>query len=209
MSKKYKQQDIIDNFIKLTQELGHEPTVFEVDACEYLPPSRTIQRRMGGLQELRRLTGQSVINHTQGATRSAKADVINKRAKRYEAELYNLIRKKYHDISGTTTFVTREWSWQQALPDGREYSNTRCDVCIDNRETGHHIVIDFFYPESEHSLGGCVRAKQKKLRDNPVALLEGATHEVMFVCVNPDFHQDDIKNKDTYSLEEFKSKLML
>ena len=207
MAKKYTDQSIIDNFIKLKKELGHEPTAFEVNDCPHLPPSRTIQRRLGGLRGLRRLTGFSIIDHTTGATRAAKSNMVNKRAKKYEKELYNLIHDKFHDKTGATTYVTREWAYQQWLPKEKEYSNTRSDVCIDNRETGHHILIDFFYPETEHTLGGCVRAKRKKLRDNPVALLEGATHEVMFVCVNPAL--DTTGHKDTYTLREFKKKLGL
>jgi hypothetical protein len=69
------------------------PTSNEIDAFEYLPTSRTIQRSHGGLVNLRKklLLGE-ISDHTTGDYRSEVARKADKRAKHYEEEFYKMKR---------------------------------------------------------------------------------------------------------------------
>lgn len=186
------QADLTAAIKKFKEENNREPTAQDFDADPSLPSARQVQRRFGGLAAVREAAGMEVKNFTTGTTRAKVAKQSLDQSKKYEKELYERLHKKYHDTSGTTTYVTREWAWQQWLPEGQYYSNTRCDVCIDDRRTGHHIIVDFFYAKDMDSVYGSVRIKNKKYEHNPVSLLDGATHEVLFVCINPAITQDQL-----------------
>lgn len=191
MSHKYTKEQVKQALLDLKQSLGHEPTLKEIDACDKLPSVRQIQRLYGGVIKLRKELNFDEPNHTAGPTRQAKAAEINALAAKYEAELYNELHKKLHDKTGATTYVIRQYAYQQWHEDESYYSNTLFDVAIDDRQKNHVTLIDFFYPSDLNSFAGCIRAKKKKLMDFPVALYD-CTYEVLFVCANPKFHQSDV-----------------
>lgn len=194
MKKHYTEEQIVINIKKLAEALGHEPTAYEIDDCEYLPPCRTIQRRFGGLPAIRKKAGFKVLNHTTGKTRGRTANMANNRSKSYERKIHDALVKKYHDpLNGVR--VTRQFAWQQWKPQevGGYYSNTLCDTAVSKENPNHVDIIDFFYAQNIHSLGGCFRDKKRKYVKNPVYLLDGATHTIYFVCVNKDISQDDIE----------------
>ena len=204
MNTKYTLDEVAKNYKKLAEELGTEPTAHQIDACSYLPPSRTFQRRWGGLTAFREQINRPVTNLTSGITRTNKANEINARAKKYESKLYNQLHAKYHDHLKFTTTVIREYAWQQWLPEDKYYSNTKCDVAILTPE--HAIIIDFFYPSDERNLQGCINAKLAKYKKSPVALYD-CTHEVLLVCVNPDItHKSTKKSIKIIDLQTFQKR---
>jgi hypothetical protein len=194
-NKKYIKEEVIKNLTKLKNELGHEPNAFEIDACAYLPSSRQVQRRFGGLQTLRKDAGFESFNHCAGEKRANIASMANKRASKYEAEVINKLFIKYHDNKNFSKTVTRHYAYQQWLPDEGHYINIACDVAITDRVKKHVVLIDFFYPKDMNSFTGCVRSKINKLEKHPVSLFN-CTYEVLFVCMNPDITQKTIDENE-------------
>lgn len=196
MNNKYHFADVVALLIKLRDELGHEPTVLEIDDCPYLPSARQIQRRWGGVAAVRKAAGFKQNDHTSGNTRSDTAHAINQRANKYHLKYINDLFDRYHDMDGLQKSVTREFVYQQWLPDEGYYKNIACDVAITNHKNNHVILIDFFYPQDHYSYGGCVRMKRSKLNRYPVSLFN-CTHTVVFVCMNQKFDQQFIDNHVT------------
>jgi len=81
------------------------PTAQEIDEFKYLPAARTIQRRFGGLVNLRKqlnLKGQS--DFTRGKHSSERAKRINERSHALEREIYKHLVNKFG-----LEFVHREY----------------------------------------------------------------------------------------------------
>jgi hypothetical protein len=210
MYKYYKESQVIEGIKRFIQEHGHEPTAQEVDACDYLPSARQIQRNSGGLRTLRQKMGLTTIDHTAGTTRIKKAKEVNERANAHEAQLINALFTKHHDSKEFSKTVVRQFAYQQWLPDEGYYINISCDVAITDRVKEHVTLIDFFYPNDMASFGGCIRSKLAKLKKHPVSLFD-CTHTVLFVCVNPEITDEQISNSPaanrkikTISLDKFK-----
>lgn len=72
---------------KYYNEFGRYPTAHDIDLYPYLPSSRQIQRRFGGLPELRKQLGIQITDYTRGRTRSNKAAIIGKRGLNYEKDI--------------------------------------------------------------------------------------------------------------------------
>ena len=194
--KQQTEQQIVANLKKLKEELGHEPTVLEIDACKHLPTARTIQRRFGGVEHLRKLAGFTHHNHTKGIKRSKKALESLLNSNNYEKKIINQFFTKYHDIDGKEKTVVRHYAYQQYLPDKGHYINISCDVAVTDNQLKHVYLFDFFYPTSIQSLAGCVRSKLKKLRDHPPTIFD-ATYSIVFVCTNPKMTAEDMNKVPT------------
>lgn len=214
MYKYYKEEQVIEGIKRFIEENGHEPTAQEIDKCDYLPSARQIQRKSGGLQTLRKKMGLSTIDHTSGATRIKKVKEINERSNAYEAKVINDLFTKHHDSKNFSKTITRQFAYQQWLPDEGYYKNISCDVAIDDRVKNHMTLIDFFYPSDMASFGGCIRAKLAKLRKHPVSLYN-CTYTVLFVCMNEDITAEDMakvpsanREIETITIQEFKKRYL-
>lgn len=214
MYKIYNEKEVIEGIKRFIKENGYEPTAQDVDKTDYLPSARQIQRNSGGLTALRKKMGLVTINHTKGITRQKKAKETNERASSYEARIINLLFKKLHDSKEFTTTITREFAYQQWLPNEGYYKNISCDVAITDRVKNHVTMIDFFYPGNMHSFGGCVRGKLSKLKKHPVSLYD-CTYTVLFVCMNEDITNEQIAQNpaanreiETITIQEFKKRYL-
>ena len=194
--KQQTEQQIVANLKRLKDTLGHEPNVFEVDACKYLPTARTLQRRFGGVEHIRKLAGFTYDNHTKGIKRSKKALESLLNSNNYEKKIINQFFTKYHDTNGKEKTVVRHYAYQQYLPDKGHYINISCDVAVTDNKLKHVYMFDFFYPSSPHSLYGCVRSKLKKLRSHPPTIYD-ATYSIIFVCTNPKMTAEDMNTVHT------------
>lgn len=209
MNKKYTEDGVIQALKNFKKNLGKEPTIQEIDKEPTLPTARQIQRMFGGVKQLRMKAGFDIDDHTKGTARQTTAAMTQKQCSKYEARLVNQLFIKHHDSQEFTKTVTRQFAYQQWLPNENCYINISSDVGITDRVKGHVTLVDFFYPQDMHSFGGCVRSKRKKLKDHPVSLYD-CTHDVLFVCVNPDITQSQIDADGTkkegvkvMSLDEF------
>lgn len=189
----------INRFIK---ENNREPRSFDFDDTEYLPSSKTIQRKFGGLKKMREKFGLNTINFTSGPIRSKTARASKTHAQKYEKELYGLLFKKYHDINGIQKTVERELEYNTYSGLVLDKKEIRSDSAIVDRIKKHIIFIDFFYANDIRSLYSCVGSKRRKIARDFVKP-EVYTYESYFVCVNPSITQEDI-NKRTISTGEAK-----
>ena len=185
----------VTQFIKANDK---EPTAKDFKSSNNLPTARQIQRRFGGLKEIRHQLGLSIKDHTTGLTRSIKAKQCLHTSRLQEADLFNQLYKKYHNTSGTGFYVTRQFAYQQFDEKLLTYHNITTDICIDDRVKKHHILIDLFNPQDIESAQGCVRVKKNKIKEHPVSLFN-STHEVLFLCMNPELDQEVLDTRITKS----------
>ena len=86
---------IKEGFEKFFKEHGHYPTATEIDICSYLPASRTLQRRFGGVVGLRQALKLDILDFTRGEIRSEKAKNVNKRAYSLEKKVNEFLIEKF------------------------------------------------------------------------------------------------------------------
>lgn len=130
------------------------PTALEIDAFEYLPSSRSIQRSFGGLVVLRKeLIPESQANYTQGKYRTAIAKRTWDRAAKYEEEFYNFLTSQFKSIAIHEHKIMRP-------------GNICSDffVYLDEREG---VIIDLFYAQDMFSLIGVINIKLKRYAPLP------------------------------------------
>src|SRR3989344_1403443 len=122
----------LEHFYK---ERGHYPTATEVDAYQYLPSARTIERSFGGIVELRKKLGLGE-NHDfrTGEHSSNRARTINARAHTTERVVYNYLVGRFGK-----EFVHREYFFT-------DDHRTRADFFI--YDSGKGFCVDVFYSAS-------------------------------------------------------------
>jgi hypothetical protein len=141
----------LNHFYKL---YSRYPTAHEIDTFEFLPSSRSIQRQFGGLVVLRKeLIPRSHSNYTQGSYRSSMASKTYKRAAKYEEEFYQFLCVHFDPIAIHEHKIIRP-------------GNVASDYFI-YFSANKGIVIDLFYAQDMHSLGGVVNIKLKRYSSLP------------------------------------------
>lgn len=152
------------------------PTATEFDEYDFLPSSRTIQRKFGGLVQLRselKLKGQ--IDFTKGEYSSKRAHMISKRAHILEKEIYEYLVS----IFGRK-FVHREYFF---MDDKR----ARTDFFV--YFTSGNFAIDIFYPANRHNLIGCLNSKIRTYSSQ--IMLQ---YPIIFLQMNNDISDDEVIN---------------
>ncbi len=168
--------DLRDGVELFYKKYKHYPTTQEVDAFEFLPSSRSIQRRFGGLVELRQTLGlRGQTDYTKGAHSSARAKKINSRAHSTEKEVYDLLVARFG-----VEFVHREHFFT-------DDKRTRADFFIYHKDGA--FSVDVFYPANRHNLIGCLNAKLCKYSKN--LMLQ---YPVVFVQMNRSITPTEIEN---------------
>lgn len=160
---------------------GRYPTAPEVDAHPYLPSARTIERRFGGLVELRKSLGlDTQSDFREGAHSSARAHKINTRAHMIEQDVYEYLKGRFGK-----QFVHREYFF---LDDKR----TRADFFVYDSTSG--FCVDVFYPSDRRNLIGCLNSKLAKYQGPQMN-----QYPVIFLQMNKELDQElldaVIKNK--------------
>lgn len=154
---------------------GHYPTVQDIDKSNYIPSSRTIQRKFGGIKTLRKLIGlaDEDIDQRSGTQRLSRITEMGERSFENENEIYKKLCTKYgeknvHRQSPYNNDRIFRTDFKVYLPDGTK----KC--------------IDVFYPADRISLLGCINSKQKKVEQ-----LE--TNDIIyFVVMNKEITQQMI-----------------
>ena len=154
------------------------PTASEVDTYPYLPSSRSIERRFGGLVGLRQnLKLETQVDLRSGKHSAERASKINRRAHGVELRVYEFLQ----NIFGKE-FVHREYFFT----DDRR---TRADFFVYDIKKG--FCVDVFYPNDRRNLIGCLNSKLLKyhteyMRQYPVIFLqmnEGIAQETLDTIV--------------------------
>ena len=143
---------------------GRFPYALEIDDYPLLPSSRQIQRKFGGLKELRKLLGfsENELDHSKGETRSNLAKMIGRRGKDFEKEVYELLVNKFNEI-----YVHQQ----------KPFNNYASRIDFFVYAKNHKFGIDVFYPENIHNLVGCVNIKERTYSKSGF--------DVIFLSINP------------------------
>ncbi|HSW37476.1 MAG TPA: hypothetical protein VLG37_03875 [Candidatus Saccharimonadales bacterium] len=158
-------------FDRYISEQGRLPTAPEVDRTDYLPSSRQIQRRFGGLKALRELLGYEDTDFGSGVSRSNIATRGNLRAKEAEREL----EQELSDLFGEPYVHAEKY-----YGPGRN----RADFIVytENKIFG----IDVFTTETTHDLQKNVALKIDKYMDFPKSV------SLYFVVVSKSLSEGDV-----------------
>ena len=180
-------EDVQEGLEHFYNEHERYPTAQEFDAFTYLPSSRTIQRRFGGLVGLRKelkLKGQK--DFTKGKHSSSRAHTINKRARKTEQEVYRYLSNQFG-----VQFVHREY----LLSDDQR---KRTDFLVYYKKGT--FSVDVFYARDRHNLIGCLNSKLRKYNDDLMMQFP-----VIFLQMNGELGQDvldDVVNNKKNTLHK-------
>jgi len=146
------------------------PNALEIDRFDYLPTSRTIQRRFGGLQALRKVLGLGTINFSAGETRSESARIVGQRGFKIENELGEILVNKFGQA-----FVHLE----------RPFGNSKRRIdfyifCPDG-----NFGLDVFYPASVYNMKTILNLKIKAYNNRFM-------EDNYLVVSNPEITQEQI-----------------
>lgn len=158
------------------KEHDRYPTATEFDEYPYLPRTKTIERRFGGLVALRnQLKLGSERDLRTGAHSSKRAHTINARAHSFEQTVYTFLCKRFGK-----EFVHREFFFS-------DDHRTRADFFIYDKQGG--FCVDTFYPNDRHNLTGCLNSKLKTYGSAPMR-----QYPVLFIQMNESILDEVLKD---------------
>lgn len=128
---------------------GRFPTAHEIDAFDYLPSARSIQRAYGGLVQLRsELLPNEISNYTKGAHRSGVARKTYANGRSLEEAFYLKLIAKFQEISVHEHKVIRP-------------GDVNCDFFI-YLDSSQGVVVDIFYADSIINFVNVVNIKLRR-----------------------------------------------
>lgn len=134
-------------FDKFYEIHNRYPTAYDVDDFDFLPSSRQIQRKFGGLVNLRKMLGLKVENYGQGKERTKIALRVNKKGKDCEKIILNLLKRNFNE-----KFIHIE------RPINSDYKN-RCDFYIYAKPD--NFIVDVFNASNFRVLVNVMNIKEK------------------------------------------------
>lgn len=144
-------EELLAGFHKFYEEYGHFPTAHEIEAYQYLPSSRSIQRSYGGLVKLRSsLLPSEISNFTKGIRRSAIAKRTFANGRMYEKKFYEYLIEHFQEIAVHEHKLIRP-------------GDVSCDFYVYITPC-KGLVIDVFYAESLPNLVNIVNIKLKRYK---------------------------------------------
>lgn len=160
----YSEERFHTDLARLRKELRREPTVLDIDQCEYMPSARTIQRRLGGVVKLRNRDLRT------GKDRADTLMAVRERWEESTSHFDSLLKEKFEE---------KDIHYERPITVGGL------------KRTDYYIwgfgSIDIFYPSQFHGLRGCVQHKLKKYKG-----LKDSRFPIYFVCLNAEFSQETI-----------------
>jgi hypothetical protein len=141
-------------FERFLNDYGHYPTVVEIDDCEYLPTSKTLQRNYGGVKILRRRLELDVQDYGRGSHRSNIAFRGNKRSFHQETLLKEYLVDRFGEVC-----VHEEVKWQGRL---------RLDFVVYTKN--FRIAIETITSESIRSAFKNLNLKESRYGNFPYSL---------------------------------------
>ena len=183
---------------RFNKENGHYPSAEEIDGCSYLPSSRRIQQKFGGLISLRDIIG---LKETDYRTGSQRQNAINKFLRLNiisEKAIKEFLDKRYGEIC-----VHEEKKYGQ----GRN----RVDFFIYAKE---NFAVEVFNTYSIRNLANNLNSKLHKFDDFPFKLY--------FVVTGGNFSQEQLdsliyhkrnlpllSNMRCLTIDEFKAECLI
>lgn len=174
--KKWTLEDIKVGFDKFYSEHSRYPTATEIDVCAYLPSTRQVQRRFGGLPQLREILKlKGTHDFTKGEYSSNRAKKINKRSNELETRVYHYLVSKFGK-----PFVHREYLFS----DDRRTRTDFFVFCSDG-----NFSVDVFYPGNVKNMTGCLNSKLKTYSNNLTL-----QYPIIFLMLNDEISESEIEN---------------
>lgn len=158
-------------FDRFMDEHGRLPTALEIDQLKYLPSSRWIQIKYGGLEKLRKELGYEHAHYGRGVFRSNIAHRVNKRGRDAELSLEVVLRATFGEV-----FVHSEKIF--------DTSKNRVDFYVYTPDG--NFGIDIFYSENMQSLQSNVNIKMSKYKNFSAKLY--------FLSANASFRQAELND---------------
>jgi hypothetical protein len=151
---------------RFNKEHGHYPTAEEVDNCPYLPSSRWIQYKFGGLKQLRNIFGFNDLDYRTGSHRQARIKEFLQLALNSEKATKEFLDKRYGEI---------------CVHEGKRYGDgrNRVDFFVYAKE---NFAVEVFNTYSIRNLAKNLNIKLHKFSDFPFRLY--------FVVTGGDFTQE-------------------
>lgn len=162
-------EKIREGFEFFRKEFGRLPLAPEIDELPYLPSSRYIQLRLGGLSKLRKELGYEDNHFGRGKHRSSIANRINSRGRNTELSLEKILVKKFGKV-----FVHTEKIF--------DASKNRVDFYVFSPDG--NFGIDVFSTERMQYFQSIINIKMEKYRNFPL--------ELFLVVANEKFNQEDL-----------------
>lgn len=166
-------EQLTAGLMQFKEMYGKFPTAHDVDAFDYLPSSRSIQRNYGGLVHLRKtLIPNETADYTRGSSRSDVARSAIKNGQEYESLFYTLLSGYFSEIAVHEHKVMRP-------------GNVNCDFYIYiTKNSG--VVIDIFYSSSVRNLTNIINIKLKRyiLVNEPTYLIVVGNSEITQIDID-------------------------
>lgn len=165
-------EDIKEGLDRFYAEYKKFPTSTEIDSYKYLPSSKTIQRRFGGLIVFRsthKVKGQA--DFRSGEHSRQRAFKISKRAHLMEAKVYKYLQNVFG-----REFVRRKYFFTND-------KRTRADFFVYDSDKG--FCVDLLHPSSRQNLVGCLNRKLDKQLDKYVS-----RYPLIYLQMNDEIKQD-------------------
>lgn len=170
MAEPWTTERIEEGFERFRKEHGRLPLAPEVDHVEYLPSSRLIQKRFGGLALLRSRLGYKDNHFGKGAFRSAIAIRVNKRGRDVERSLEKTLQNMFGEV-----FVHTEKIFDS--------TKNRVDFYVYSHDG--NFGVDVFYSETMRYMQSNINIKMNKYRNFP--------HQLFLVAANSEFKQEELE----------------
>ncbi|MFA6271560.1 MAG: hypothetical protein WC693_00435 [Patescibacteria group bacterium] len=130
--------NVLSGFRQFYKENDRWPVASDMNTYKYLPNVKTLNRKFGGITNIRKELGLVETNYTKGVTRSKKSKVLWDRGFKAEQDVYAILKEYYHE-----PFVHN----QARVVVG---DNTLKADFIVYHKSGKYAV-DVFFPDSEIS----------------------------------------------------------
>lgn len=173
---KWSKTNILAGFHKFFAENNRLPTAHEIDAIPYLPSSRQIQRKFGGLQELREELGFKIRSFSEGEIRRQKAIEINVKGHRYENYLQDELVKYFGE-----EFVHNEKSFKTTR--AKAEGIMRVDFYVYSSKGS--FAVDIFHSQDKYSLIGSINHKLK--------IYTGLKYKIYLVLYTDNLNQEQLQ----------------
>jgi len=162
---------IKNGFDKFLQENGRLPTAREVDHLNYLPSSRWIEYKFGGLEKLRKELGYEVTHFGKGKFRQRLASEANRLGREAELELETFLRNIFGEV-----FVHTE----------RSFDNTKLKIDFYIYSPDGNFGVDVFHTGTMRDFEVNINAKLSKYLNFP--------DKLYLVVVNDKIEQIEINH---------------
>lgn len=178
---KWTLEKVREGFEKFYKLHNRYPTAYDVDDFDFLPSSRQIQRKFGGLVNLRKELGLKVKNYGQGKERSSLVAGFNTRGRQCENIIYGLLKERFDE-----KFIHIEKPTCDNIIMDAYDNKSRYDFYVYAKPS--NFAIDVFGTDATRGVINIINMKEKKYRKI------NSKENLYFIYFGNNINKDKIKN---------------